>query len=166
MKAASSARAFRRPPHQSEVLKEREACHLIRRPLVSVSALILCSALALAGCSGSNSSSKTTTTNAGQSTTATTSPVPIQNNPQLRSQAVLTSCTATGGGWTASGTPANPPAATHTYLLTVYFTDSAATVIGSGTTSVTVPSNASGSWSVTANMAAPSTVKCVLVGVE
>lgn len=138
-----------------------------RRPMVSVSALILCSALALAGCSGSSSSSgTTTTTQAGLPTTATTSPVPIQNNAQIRSQAVITSCKATDGGWTAFGTASNPAAETHKYLLTVYFTNSAATVIGSGTTSETVPSKASGTWSVTANFTAPSTTKCVLVGVE
>ncbi len=70
------------------------------------------------------------------------------------------------GGWKASGSATNPAGQAHSYLLTVYFTDSAATVIGSGTASVNVQGNTSGRWSVTSRFVAPSAVKCVLVGVE
>ena len=131
----------------------------------------------LAGCSSPGTVTPTTSTTtrvAPSSTTATTAaapttttePVPIQSSPTVRQQAAVVSCKPVAGGWEASGVATNPASDAHTYGLTVYFTDAAATVIGSGRTSVTVSGKSSGTWHVTGTFTASPPVKCVLVGVE
>jgi beta-xylosidase len=140
-----------------------------KRPLPLIATLLLGGAIALTGCSSSGSSGSTTTTSTtakAAATTTTTSPVPIENNAAIRTQAVITSCTAAPGGWQASGTATNPGKASYDYKLTVYFTSAQATVLGSGQTSVTVGAKSTGKWKVTATFPAPAGVKCVLVGVK
>jgi hypothetical protein len=146
---------------------------MTRRPIALISALVVCAAFILSACSNPKSAppttaaGKTTTTLAGKPTsTTTTSPIPIQNNVKIRTQAVITKCQAADGGWMASGTATNPGTQSHTYQLIVYFTDAHATVIGSAKTSVSVASKAAGTWSATAKFHAPTVVRCVLVGVE
>ncbi len=138
---------------------------MTNRPLPLIATLLLGGAIALTGCSSSTSGSTTTTAKA-PATTTTTSPVPIHNNAAIRTQAVITACTAAPGGWQASGTATNPGTASYHYKLTVYFTSAQATVLGSGQTSVTVAAKSTGKWKVTATFPAPTGVKCVLVGVE
>ena len=134
-----------------------------RRKVLAPLSLLL-GAVAIAGCHGTTSSSATTTSTS-PSVTTTTVPVTYVNTIPLRQNISLSSCQATKGGWRASGTARNPGNTARTYRLTVYFTNSQATVLGSGTSSATIAAKGSGPWSVTTTFHAPSVVRCVLVGV-
>lgn len=129
--------------------------------VVPVASFAVCLA---AGCSSAPSSSPVTTTSSAAPTSTTLAP--IVNDPSLRQQVALSACKAVSGGWEASGEIKNTGAKAQTYEMTVYFTDSVATVIAAGETSARVEGGASGTWSVTSRFHAPSVVKCVLVGVH
>jgi len=115
-----------------------------------------------------NSSVRTTTT-AGTAATGTrpTSPFPSYvSNVSLRPDVSTTSCEASSGGWTASGVIDNKQSSAHDFRLTVYFTDSHATVLSAGQTSVAVEPNSIKPWSIASKFNAPPGVVCVLVGVQ
>jgi hypothetical protein len=88
-----------------------------------------------------------------------------RNDVMRRPEVKLTSCAAAPGGWTASGVITNLATTSHDFVLTVFFTDSSATVLASGKTSVTVDAKRSGRWHITAQFASPKVVLCALVGV-
>jgi hypothetical protein len=126
--------------------------------------LVLCAVtVGLAGCSGSSAPGPTTTTAATAATSTTA--IGIVNNPAVRTQAAIVSCRSVSGGWEASGIATNPLGNSHRYVLTVYFTDPSATVLGSGRTSVEVPGGSSRTWHVIARLSATLPVRCVLAGV-
>jgi hypothetical protein len=66
----------------------------------------------------------------------------------------------------ASGVITNTATAAHNYMVTVYFTNAHATVIGSGEISKSITGKGTGTWMVTANFVAPRGVKCLLVSVK
>jgi len=127
---------------------------------------VVCSVIALGGCSASHTTPPTTTTSTSAPVSTAPSLVPIVNDPTLRQQVALNVCKAVSGGWEASGLVRNSGTKEQTYDITVYFTDSVATVIGSAQTSATVAAGKSADWSAQARFSAPPVVKCVLVGVH
>ncbi|MCT1478395.1 hypothetical protein [Microbacterium sp. p3-SID336] len=96
---------------------------------------------------------------------ATKLPSDIPNSPAVRSAAKITSCAASDGGWTAAGTVTNPTEDDASYVVTVFFTNSAATVVGSGQATVEVDGGATTDWSVTSDFVAPNETLCALRGV-
>lgn len=93
-------------------------------------------------------------------------PTKIDNVVADRKNVALTSCSSTQGGWAASGVAANHGGSETSYKVTVYFTDQAATVLGTGVTSVSVAPGHVTRWRIAAHLVAqPGGTRCVLVGV-
>jgi len=77
----------------------------------------------------------------------------------------MVKCQSTPGGWEAGGTATNPGQTTATYLVTVYFTDIEATVVGYAQTRVKVAPGQTAQWSASSQFKAPAKTRCVLTGV-
>lgn len=92
-------------------------------------------------------------------------PATIPNDPGLRADASMTSCSASKGGWGAAGRIVNSTGKAHDYRLTVLFTSDKATVIGLGTTDIKVPAGQTARWSIRAVFVTASPTLCVLSGV-
>jgi len=118
--------------------------------------------IALAGCTGALAAPHRT----GPAPTPTSASVParIPDDPALRPDVSVRECTATKGGWRASGRIVNRGSA-HDYRVTVLFTTDRATVIGVGATSVRVGAGATKRWTVAASFVAATPTLCVLSGV-
>jgi len=96
---------------------------------------------------------------------ATNVPTEVPNTPQLRHNVRIDSCTATDGGWKASGSAKNPEKTDTTYTVSVFFTTDHGTVLGAGSTKVGVPAGKTSTWSVTAQLTPAPKTRCVLRGV-
>lgn len=92
-------------------------------------------------------------------------PADVPNDPALRSQVSVSSCSSVDGGWRAAGKATNPGTSPATYRITVFFTTSTATVIGTAHTRVTVKPGEDKEWTVSDAFAAPKKTLCVLRGV-
>lgn len=123
--------------------------------------------VSLAGCTSHPEASTTTTTSAPSTTRPVTPTLPksIPNKPDLRRDITIEKCAAIQGGWQASGVATNPAHASATYLLTIYFTDTSATVVGYGQTRVKVAAGKSSPWTVAAHFPISGKALCVLSGV-
>jgi hypothetical protein len=77
----------------------------------------------------------------------------------------MSTCKATKGGWTAGGSATNPGSKTADYTITVFFTTTAATVVGSAQTRVRVKPGAEETWTAGKKFTAPRRTLCVLRGV-
>ncbi len=145
------------------------------RALVTAVAVSVVAVVALAGCTGAPAPHPTPspTARGGQSITGLPSgvtpapsiPATVPNTPALRADVRLAGCKPTADGWSASGTATNPGDAAATYTITVFFTTTAATVIDSATSKVTVKPHDDGKWTAAAAFAAPAKTLCVLRGV-
>jgi len=133
------------------------------RPLVSGLAAIA-AMIALAGCTSVPATQHHAATVRPTPTSAVLPPT-IPNDPGLRSDASMTSCSAAKGGWGASGQIANSTGTTRDYRLTVLFTSSTATVIGSATAKVHVAAGQKARWSVHSALVPAAPTLCVLSGV-
>jgi hypothetical protein len=122
------------------------------------------SALTLSGCS---SAPKATTTSSPPSSAMGSPSLPktVPDVPRLRRNIRMVKCQAIPRGWEAGGTATNPGHATATYLVTVYFTDTQATVIGYAQTRVEVAPGQTAPWTASSRFAAPTKTRCVLTGV-
>lgn len=96
---------------------------------------------------------------------ATSVPDDVRDSPEVRAGTQITSCESDGGTGTATGVVGNPTDDDATYVVTVFFTTDAATVVGSGQTTVDVAAGEEEKWTVTADFTAPSTTLCALRGV-
>jgi hypothetical protein len=172
----------RRTTNQTGPDAERRRTTRPRRwALIAVTAF-----LAIAGCGRHDSASSSTdaATSATTSTTRTSTtvipglhslpagvtnalslPTHILNDVQLRRNVQLTRCEATKHGWKASGTATNPATAKADYAITVFFTTSSATVIGSGVTHVRLGPRAHRTWTATGSFTPAPATSCVLRGV-
>lgn len=158
------------------------------------SGLLLCGLAALAtvgvaGCSSaprSTSASPTALSNAHATTTTTTTPaepsgttgagvetsaaelIPpsVPNDNAVRKDVLMPDCNATPGGWSAGGVAKNPANATTTFIITVFFTNPAATDLDYAQTTITVPAQGAKFWLVKASFHAPKRVDCLLRGVD
>jgi hypothetical protein len=133
-----------------------------------VLALLAASTAALAGCTHSGR----TTAKSSPSAVAHGLPVGVVNAtavpsavPVARKNVTISSCKATKDGWQASGTATNPGEKQTDYTVTVFFTTSAGTVIGTGQTKVTVKPGAPQPWTISSTFHAPPDTRCVLRGV-
>jgi hypothetical protein len=133
------------------------------QPAFAVVSALAIGALVLTGCSSTPSA--VTTTSGAASSSGTTVPVTYRNTISLRQNVTLSGCTASKGGWRATGQARNPGPAARRYAVTVYFTNGQATVLGSGRTTVDVGAGRSRRWVVEAGVDGPALVRCVLVGV-
>ena len=96
---------------------------------------------------------------------ATDVPTSVPNNPALRAHVQITKCAASADGWQASGDATNPGTGPVDYTITVFFTTSAATVIGYGSAKVHVAAGGHQAWSVSATFTPAPGTQCVLRGV-
>lgn len=146
----------------------------------TASALTLALALTLAGCSGGGSGGDAAEPGASPSTSTSTStkdaettvkqpdvdvPTQVPNRPRKRDRVRLTTCAATDGGWSASGTARAGKAGSERYRITVFFTTDRATVVGWGRTTVEAAAGQSVEWSVSADLPVEGDLLCVLRGV-
>jgi hypothetical protein len=158
--------------------KDSPGGRLARRRLCVVMALA--TSLGIAGCGGHGSTAASS--HASTSTTSTTVnsgplslppgvvnalslPTHILNDVQLRKNVLLTRCESTKHGWRASGSATNPSAARADYAITVFFTTSSATVIGSGVTHVRLAPRAHAAWTASGSFTPAPATSCVLRGV-
>lgn len=138
-------------------------------------ATLTTTAWALAGCGGQPS-----TNQAGKSPSPTPSvaglpagvvnatavPTAVPNNTATRKNVTISACHSAQDGWQASGTATNPDSKKKTdYTVTVFFTTSGGTVIGTGQTHLTVKPGANQPWDVTAAFHPAKDTRCVLRGV-
>jgi len=98
-------------------------------------------------------------------TQATAVPTDVANDPAQRKNVTLTDCAATEGGWKAAGTAKNAGESAITYMVTVFFTASTATVLAVGDTAVTVEPGSTARWAIESSFTAPAGTRCVLTGV-
>lgn len=145
----------------------------------TASALTLALALALAGCSGGGSGGDAAEPGASPSTSTTSTkdaettvkqpdvdvPTQVPNRPRKRDRVRLSTCAATDGGWSASGTARAGKAGSERYRITVFFTTDRATVVGWGRTTVEAEAGQSVEWSVSADLPVEGDLLCVLRGV-
>lgn len=96
---------------------------------------------------------------------ATSVPEDVPDAVELRAGTEITSCEAEDGTGTAKGVVGNPTDDDASYVVTVFFTTDAATVVGSGQTTVDVAAGDQAEWTVSAEFAAPSETLCALRGV-
>ena len=91
-------------------------------------------------------------------------PVDVPNDPDDRLNVAIATCEASDGGWLAAGTAVNPSGSGTTYDITVFFTTETGTVIGYGSTSISVAASETADWAVEADFVAPESTQCVLRG--
>lgn len=70
---------------------------------------------------------------------ATSVPEDVPDAPEVRAGTQITTCTTEDDGGTAEGVVGNPTDEDAAYVVTVFFTTDAATVVGSGQVTVEVP---------------------------
>jgi hypothetical protein len=92
-------------------------------------------------------------------------PSAIPNNVAQRKNVSLTACQPTQGGWAAAGVATNPGSTATRYAITIFFTDTSATVLDYATTNVSVAAGQHANWRAAARFTAPAHVLCVLRGV-
>lgn len=95
---------------------------------------------------------------------ATSVPEDVPDAPEVRAGTQITTCTTEDDGGTAEGVVGNPTDEDATYVVTVFFTTDAATVVGSGQATVEVPAGEEADWSLTADFVPPSDLRCALRG--
>ncbi|WP_315636790.1 MULTISPECIES: hypothetical protein [Microbacterium] len=95
---------------------------------------------------------------------ATSVPEDVPDAPEVRAGTQITTCTTEDDGGTATGVVGNPTDEDATYVVTVFFTTDAATVVGSGQATVEVPAGEEADWSLTADFVPPSDLRCALRG--
>ncbi len=136
-------------------------------------------AMTVAGCSSSPGATSTVASNSTTSTPTTLSanasgvatsaaeliPPSVPNDTAARKDVLMPDCNATKGGWSAGGVAKNPTASTTTFIITVFFTNPAATDLDYAQTTITVPPQGAQFWLVKATFHAPSRVECILGGV-
>lgn len=144
-----------------------------------VPAVSLAIVLAAAGCTGSSTADPAPSVRSGSPArsaepapglpsgvkAATSLPTSPPNRPSLRRNVSMSTCKATKGGWTAGGSVTNPGGKTADYTVTVFFTTTAATVVGSAQTQVRVKPGAEETWTAGKKFTAPRKTLCVLRGV-
>lgn len=133
-------------------------------------ALLAVFTAAIAGCTGSGETGATASSAANGGlpagvVNATAVPTAVPNDNAARKNVTMSSCKASDGGWQASGTAKNPTDQPADYTVTVFFTTSGGTVIGTGQSDVTVKPGAEEPWTVSSSFHAPSDTRCVLRGV-
>jgi hypothetical protein len=133
--------------------------------ILGVAGAACIAAISLAGCSSSPQASTTTTKPTSSSGSTPSLPKTVPDNPSLRHDVNMSTCQVITGGWEAGGTAKNSGTSTKTYLITVYFTDTQATVVGYAQTHVKVAPGQSAQWTASSKFAAPSQTRCVLSGV-
>jgi hypothetical protein len=129
-------------------------------------------AAGLAGCTGSNHRTAAGATPHPSSSLglppgvvgATAVPTAVPNTPALRKNVTLSSCAAADKGWQATGTASTGDKAAD-YTITVFFTTSRGTVIGTGQTKVTVKPGTNPTWKVDGAFNPAPDTRCVLRGV-
>lgn len=102
--------------------------------LAVVPALLAASIAALAGCTHSGDTAARSTPSA----VAFGLPAVVPNDAAARKNVTVSSCKATNDGWEASGTATNPASKQTDYTVTVFFTTTGATVVGTGQSKVSV----------------------------
>jgi hypothetical protein len=146
---------------------------------VAVSVAVLGALCAAAGCTATSSerpSSPPGTSAAGGSETprgalpsgvvgATSVPTSVPNEVALRADVGMSSCAPHAGGWMATGSARNPRTKATTYKITVFFTSSRATVIGTARASVRVPPGGNRRWTASSAFHPAKPTLCVLRGV-
>jgi hypothetical protein len=137
------------------------------RSAVVMAAAVLTAAAALAGCSGSSGPAPTqsSASPAPKAAPATSIPASPPNDPAARQNAQITACKATKDGWEADGSATNPGTAPVSYTITVFFTTTAATVVSTAETKVTINPGATEKWAASSTFAADPQMLCVLRGV-
>jgi hypothetical protein len=140
-------------------------------------ALTACLAtLCVAGCSSSHKDATTSSTTSGANSSDSASSAPlaqnslppassIVNNIDKRKAIVVSKCSAADGGWQAAGTANNTGTAAETFAITIFFTNSHATVEDYATTNVTVKAGQTANWTATKKFTATAPTNCVLRGV-
>ncbi|GAA0964635.1 hypothetical protein GCM10009561_22210 [Frigoribacterium faeni] len=153
--------------------------HHLSRPLPTTGfALVLSTVLVLTGCTSTQQDRNETEAPTPPSTGApqiegqpegvvgaTTVPSDVPNDAKLRDFVSLDTCEAIDNGWSAAGTAMNETKDDATYDVTVFFTVSSGTVVGSGQTKVDVPAGETASWEIEDTFTTPITTSCVLRGV-
>jgi hypothetical protein len=141
---------------------------MVSRAWARPGAAVLVAGLCVAACSNSGkpSASSTTTTTLPAITRDTVVPTKVPNQPSVRKDVALLTCSQSGGGWSAGGAVHNTLGRTATFHITAFFTSTGYTDLAYATTSVTVEAGKSSLWSAKATFAAPSSVLCVLRGVS
>jgi hypothetical protein len=89
----------------------------------------------------------------------------VPNNDAARRDVLMPDCNATKDGWSAGGVAKNPTATPTTFIITVFFTNPAATDLDYAQTTITVMAQSAQFWLVKAAFRAPSRVDCILRGV-
>lgn len=92
-------------------------------------------------------------------------PSQVPNRVALRKDVALTTCAKAPGGWRAAGTATNPGHGPADYTITVFFTTSSDTVIGTGATHLHVSAGRQAPWKVTGRFTPAPATGCVLRGV-
>lgn len=95
---------------------------------------------------------------------ATAVPTAVPNDTAARRNVTISSCRAAHDGWQATGTATNPDGRHGAYTITVFFTTTGGTVIGTGQTQVAVKSHSDQPWSVTGTFHPAPQTRCVLRG--
>jgi hypothetical protein len=127
------------------------------------------------GCSSAPSARSTAVTGSTSPTAADASgvatsaaeliPPSVPNDNAARKDVLMPDCSATRDGWSAGGVAKNPTASITTFIVTVFFTNPAATDLDYAQTTITVPPEGAQFWLVKATFHAPSRVDCILRGV-
>jgi hypothetical protein len=140
------------------------------RPAIAL-ALLAVSTAALAGCTHSGKTTAKSSPSAAAHglpvgvVNATGVPSAVPNDTTARKNVTISSCKATKDGWQADGTATNPGNKQTDYTVTVFFTTTGGTVIGTGQSKVTVKPGAQQAWTISSTFHAPPDTRCVLRGV-
>ena len=89
----------------------------------------------------------------------------MRSGPSVPRSVAITSCKRVDGGWSATGTAANPGAEDASYTVTIFFTTKQATAVDFALTTVSVPAGGTVTWTASKQFAAPDGTLCVLRGV-
>jgi hypothetical protein len=92
-------------------------------------------------------------------------PTDVPNDANARTNVTMNSCNSIKGGWSAAGTVTNPGPKTVEYTITVFFTTTAATVIDSAQSKVSVAAGSKKNWNASKKFGAAAKMLCVLRGV-
>lgn len=92
-------------------------------------------------------------------------PLAVPNDVSARHHVAMTSCSGDARSWTAGGTATNTGHNAVRYQVTVFYTTAGATVVGSASTTVSVPAKGHANWSAPAKIKSGRDMRCVLRGV-
>lgn len=124
-----------------------------------------CLAALTAGC-GNDSPAPAAAPSAAAQPAVVQNPLPaadkIKNDAAKRKNVTVTQCAASDGGWSATGTAANPGKEKADYTITVFFTTESATVVDYAETKVTVEPGKTADWKAAKQFTAPAKTLCVL----